>query len=78
MRHFIHLLSNAEANAESKNLDVTKCVVSHVQVNRAACGRRRTYRAHGRITPYLSKNCHIELFVSEKADDVKKAAEDKK
>jgi large subunit ribosomal protein L17e len=50
----MHLLSNAEANAELKGLDVNKCVISHIQVNRASCGRRRTYRAHGRIGPYLS------------------------
>jgi large subunit ribosomal protein L17e len=41
-------------------------------------GRRRTYRAHGRISPYLSSNCHIEIFVTEKAESVKKASEDKK
>ena len=32
-----------------KGLDVDKLVLSHVQVNRAQKGRRRTYRAHGRI-----------------------------
>lgn len=41
-------------------------LVSHIQVNQAAKGRRRTYRAHGRINPYLSSNCHIELIVSER------------
>ena len=33
--------------------------VDHVQVNRAAKGRRRTYRAHGRIGPYLSSQAHV-------------------
>jgi len=59
-------------------LDVEKCVISHVAVQRAVQGRRRTYRAHGRISPYLSSNCHIEFFVTEKAENVKKAHEDKK
>ena len=31
------------------------------QVNRAAKMRRRTYRAHGRINPYMSSPCHIEV-----------------
>ena len=28
--------------------------------------RRRTYRAHGRINPYMSSPCHIELILNEK------------
>jgi large subunit ribosomal protein L17e len=78
VKHILHLLANAESNAEVKGLDVSKCVIDHIQVNRAACGRRRTFRAHGRITPYLSQNCHVELIISEKLSDVKKGDEDKK
>ena len=55
-----------------------KCVISHVAVQRAVQGRRRTYRAHGRISPYLSSNCHVEFFVTEKSEGVKKAKDDKK
>lgn len=47
-------------------------VIDHVSVDRAAKGRRRTYRAHGRIGPYLSCQAHIQLFAVEKAVDVKK------
>jgi large subunit ribosomal protein L17e len=46
--------------------------LSHVQVNRAAKGRRRTYRAHGRITPFLSSPAHIEMFAIEKKSEVAK------
>ena len=28
--------------------------------------RRRTYRAHGRINPYMSSPCHIEICLVEK------------
>lgn len=71
------LLKNALSNAEAKGLDAEKCVVSHVAVNRAVQGRRRTFRAHGRIGPYLSSNCHIEFIITEKAENVKKASDDK-
>ena len=71
------LLKNLNANAESKGLDAEKCSISHTAVNRAVQGRRRTYRAHGRISPYLSSNCHVELFATEKAQKVKKAGDDK-
>ena len=36
--------------------------------------RRRTYRAHGRITPYVSHPCHIELFCTEQEKYIPKAS----
>lgn len=46
--------------------------IEHVQVDRAAKGRRRTYRAHGRIGPYLSSQAHIQMWATEKAVDVRR------
>merc|ERR1711918_37695 len=66
------LLRNAEANAELKDLETDKLFITHIQVNKAVQQRRRTYRAHGRITPYMSSPCHIEMFATLKATDVKK------
>ncbi|CAF1020376.1 unnamed protein product [Rotaria sordida] len=62
----LQLLKNAESNADVKGLDVDHLVIDHIQVNRAPKIRRRTYRAHGRINPYQSSPCHIELILSEK------------
>merc|ERR1711972_1185518 len=62
----IQLLRNAESNAEYKGLDAENLIVDHIQVNRAPKIRRRTYRAHGRINPYMSSPCHIEVILSEK------------
>ena len=70
------LLRNAESNAEFKNLDSEKLYVEHIQVNAAQQGRRRTYRAHGRIGPYMNCPCHVEMILSEKEETVEKAAED--
>ena len=56
-----------------KGLKIDNLIISHLQVNAAAKGRRRTYRAHGRINPYLQSNCHVELIVSERTEEVKKA-----
>jgi large subunit ribosomal protein L17e len=75
VKHVIALLVNLKSNAEQKGLDVEKCQISHVATQRAVNGRRRTYRAHGRISPYLSSNCHIEFHVVEKSGPV--AREDK-
>jgi large subunit ribosomal protein L17e len=78
VRHILSLLKNAISNAESKRLNVDNLVVRDVVVNQAMKGRRRTYRAHGRINAYLSSNCHIELFCEEVKERVKKGAVEKK
>merc|ERR1739845_69953 len=62
----LHLLKNAESNAEFKGLDIEHLVVENIQVNRAPKMRRRTYRAHGRINPYMSSPSHIEVVLVEK------------
>jgi ribosomal protein uL22 len=71
----IGLLKNAEANADTKGLDTSNLIVKHIQVNQAPKQRRRTYRAHGRINPYMSNPCHIELILTEGEEAVTKAEE---
>ena len=72
------LLKNAESNAELKGLNTKELFVSHIQVNQAQRGRRRTYRAHGRINAFMSSPCHIELILTEREAPVKKAEGGKK
>jgi len=62
----LSLLLNAKANAQVKELDEKKLYISHIQVQRAAKMRRRTYRAHGRINPYMSSPSHVEVILTEK------------
>uniref|UniRef100_A0A7S1TAV5 50S ribosomal protein L22, chloroplastic n=1 Tax=Compsopogon caeruleus TaxID=31354 RepID=A0A7S1TAV5_9RHOD len=64
------LLKGAESNAEAKAMDLDSLFISHMQVNKAMAGRRRTYRAHGRINAFMSHPCHVELFLSEKQEPV--------
>jgi len=66
------LLTNAVANAEKKNLEVDTLVIDHAQVNRAPPGRRRTYRAHGRIGKYASQPAHIEIILKVQDQGVEK------
>ncbi|KOB65805.1 Ribosomal protein L17, partial [Operophtera brumata] len=68
----LQLLRNAESNADYKGLDIDRLVIDHIQVNRAPCLRRRTYRAHGRII--MSSPCHIEVCLSKREDTVARAA----
>lgn len=71
-RYLLDLLENAESNADVKGLDVDTLVVSHIQVNAAPNLRRRTYRAHGRINPYMTCPSHIELYLAPKVEIIKK------
>jgi len=72
------LLLNAEANAEAKKLDKTKLYVWSALAQRAIKQRRRTYRAHGRITAYKSCPAHVEIILRESSNKVAAAKEEKK
>merc|ERR1711992_446135 len=72
----LQMLKNAESNAEFKGLDTDHLVIDHIQVNRAPKMRRRTYRAHGRINPYMSSPCHIEMILVEKEQAIAKPEEE--
>jgi len=67
------LLSNAIANGETKGLDPENLYICHAQCNRAPAGRRRTYRAHGRIGKYASQPAHIEFVLEEKKEGVERS-----
>lgn len=70
------LLKNAIANAETKGMDPANLIIDHAQCNRAPAGRRRTYRAHGRIGKYASQPAHIEIILKEEGSGVEKMEED--
>ena len=75
---YIDLLKNAVANATTKGLESDQLVIDHAQVNRAPAGRRRTYRAHGRIGKYASQPAHIEIILKQEEAPVEKAEEEPK
>ncbi|XP_057575488.1 60S ribosomal protein L17-like [Hippopotamus amphibius kiboko] len=72
----LHMLKNEESNAELKGLEVDSLAIEHIQVNKAHKIRRRTYRAHGHINPYMSSPCHIEMILTEKEQIVPKPEEE--
>jgi large subunit ribosomal protein L17e len=74
----LDLLQNVESNAEAKNLNVDNLEITHILVQHAPQMRRRTYRAHGRINPYMSNPCHIEIIAEESEQAVPKPADETK
>ena len=75
-RYLLDLLTNAESNAEIQGLDVDNLYIRHIQVNRAPKMRRRTYRAHGRIGPYMASPCHVEMILTSKDAAVPRGEEE--
>ncbi|GIQ88387.1 ribosomal protein L22/L17, eukaryotic/archaeal [Kipferlia bialata] len=69
----LSLLANIEGNSSAmEDVEAENLVVSHIQVCAAARGRRRTYRAHGRISRFASNPCHVELICQHRAAPVAK------
>ncbi|KAG5865415.1 hypothetical protein JTB14_037776 [Gonioctena quinquepunctata] len=62
----LDLLKNAAASCEYNGKDPADFYIHHVQVSQARTSTRRTYRAHGRINPYLRHNSHIQVVLKEK------------
>jgi large subunit ribosomal protein L17e len=61
----IWILNNVLAGkvCEGYSEDVVSSLrLVHVQVNRSSKMRRRTYRAHGRISAYMRSPCHVEVI----------------
>ena len=58
-----YVLKNTESNDELKGLDTDSLVIEHTQVSKALKMEHRTYRAHGRINPYMSSPCHMEMIL---------------
>ena len=48
-KSFLDLLTNIQANCETKGMNVEEVSITHANCNQAPKMRRRTYRAHGRI-----------------------------
>ncbi|XP_061269229.1 large ribosomal subunit protein uL22-like [Bos javanicus] len=72
----LHMLKNAESNAELKGLDVDSLVIEHILVNKAPEMQRRTYRAHGWINPCMSSPCHTEMILPEEEQIIPKPEEE--
>eukprot|EP00286_Rhodomonas_abbreviata_P010768 CAMPEP_0181316706 /NCGR_PEP_ID=MMETSP1101-20121128/16041_1 /TAXON_ID=46948 /ORGANISM="Rhodomonas abbreviata, Strain Caron Lab Isolate" /LENGTH=203 /DNA_ID=CAMNT_0023423977 /DNA_START=39 /DNA_END=650 /DNA_ORIENTATION=- len=70
---YLDLLTNLKANAEAKGLDVDSLVLRHVSTQRAPKTRRRCFRAHGRIAPFMASNAHMSIIAVDEASIVPKA-----
>ena len=72
----LHMVKTAESKAELNGLDVDSLVIGHSQVNKSPTMWHRTSRVQGRINPYMSSPCHIEMIRTEKEQTVPKPEEE--
>eukprot|EP00475_Leptophrys_vorax_P001938 TRINITY_DN1110_c0_g2_i1.p1 TRINITY_DN1110_c0_g2~~TRINITY_DN1110_c0_g2_i1.p1 ORF type:complete len:182 (-),score=39.43 TRINITY_DN1110_c0_g2_i1:137-682(-) len=68
----LDLLKNVQSNAEYQGLDTKNLTITHAQAQPAQKHRRRTYRAHGRINPYMSNPTHLQVIVTQTEKPVPK------
>ncbi|XP_040493757.1 60S ribosomal protein L17-like [Ursus maritimus] len=71
----LHVLKNAESDANLTGSDVDFLVMEHTQVNKASKMRHRTFRAHRLANPHMSSPCHMEMILTEKEQTVLKSEE---
>jgi large subunit ribosomal protein L17e len=68
----LHMLKNAESNAELKGLGEDSLVIEHIQENKTPKTHHQNYRVHGRINPYMSSLCYTEMILTEKEQIIPK------
>ena len=71
----LHVLKDAENNAELKGIGVDSLVIENVRVNKVPKMRCSTYRADG-INLYVSSPCHAEMLITEREQIVPKLEEE--
>merc|ERR1712007_334907 len=65
------LISKAEANARQQGLNPEEMVIYQFHVNRATGTRRRSFGAHGRIKPFNSQPCRVQIVLAPKEHTIR-------
>lgn len=63
--HVLRVLRNAEANADSKGLDIDRLRVIHAVTHRGRTYKKYIERAFGRSSPYFENTSHVEIVLEE-------------
>ena len=64
-KYILKVLENAEANAESKGLDITRLRIIHAAAQKGLVIKKYIPRAFGRSSPYFRRLTHVEIVVEE-------------
>lgn len=72
-KFFIDLINNLKINAANKKLNPDEMIIKYIIVNKAPIIPGRIHRAYGRINPFNSHPCHIQMIATKKPVNVPKA-----
>lgn len=72
-KHILKTLQGAEANAESKGLDIDRLRIIHASAYPGMKLKRFMRRAQGRSSPKIETLCHIEIVLEELAEKPEEA-----
>lgn len=61
----LKILRNAEANADSKGLDIDRLRIIHAVTHRGRTYKKYIERAFGRSSPYFENTSHVEIVLEE-------------
>ncbi|NHI89483.1 MAG: 50S ribosomal protein L22 [Candidatus Thorarchaeota archaeon] len=64
-KQILKILKNAEANADSKGLDIDRLRVVHAATQRGRSYKKYIERAFGKSTPYFEVTSHVEIVLEE-------------
>ncbi|XP_036899915.1 60S ribosomal protein L17-like [Sturnira hondurensis] len=73
----LHMLRNAETDAELKGLEADSLVMEHIQVNKAPEMQHGTCRAHRQLRPHEGSPRHTELILLKRAKPEEEVARKK-
>jgi large subunit ribosomal protein L22 len=63
--HILQVLKNAEANADTKGLDIDRLRIAHAATQRGRTYKKYIERAFGRSTAYYENTSHVEIVLEE-------------
>lgn len=67
-RQILHVLENAEGNAEYEGLDADRLFVQIAASSRGRIRSASMPRAHGRATPWNEQTTHLEIVLAERKE----------
>mmetsp|Transcript_21542 Transcript_21542/g.48806 ORF Transcript_21542/g.48806 Transcript_21542/m.48806 type:complete len:154 (+) Transcript_21542:728-1189(+) len=59
----LSLIKNLISIVSKNNMNQDVFLIKNININQAIKGRRRTFRAHGRINPFENNPCHIKISI---------------
>lgn len=68
----LSLIKNLNSIVSNIKSDNKSFLIKNININQAIRGRRRTFRAHGRVNSFESNPCHIRISLTKSSTNIPK------